>query len=138
MEQKKGKKADNNEVLNQLLMAVTMLTKEVADLKAKQAAAPTAPKKEKAKKGEPRPDVWYHIKGFPSEKRPPQCLRVFRVIAQAAPAGGKMTEVDIWNALMGPDNKLGPWNYSQDPFYIFKYYRAPMIEGEYIQGPFNS
>lgn len=140
----KGKKmSKQDEMLAQLVALVGDLSAQVASLKANQAATPTA-KKAKSEKGAPRPDVYYVIKGFPSEKRPPQCLKVYRAIAQAAPEGGRMTETDIWNALMDgnhPSTKanknVGSWNYAQTPYYIFKYYRADMINAEYVSGPFD-
>jgi hypothetical protein len=133
----KKKMGKQDELLAKLLEAVGHLTDEVAELKARPTlVAPPAARK-KSEKGQPRPTVYYVLKGFPTEKRPPQCLRVMRALAQAAPEGGKMTEVEVWNALMGPGNKLGPWNYQQSPFYIFKYYRADMIDAGYVVGPFD-
>jgi len=140
----KKKMGKQDELLAKLLEAVGHLTDEVAELKARPTlvAAPAARKK--SEKGQPRPTVYYVLKGFPTEKRPPQCLRVMRALAQAAPEGGKMTELDIWNTLMAesfpslkPNPSLGPWNYVQDPFYIFRYYKLQMIEGDYLLGPFQ-
>jgi hypothetical protein len=69
---------------------------------------------------------------------------VFRAIAQAAPADGRMTEMEVWNALMSEpfpseraSKSVGSWNYRQTPFYIFRYYRKDMINAEYIKGPFD-
>lgn len=146
---KKGKKVakptNSEELLQKLLDTISSLSKEVADLKARPAEVATvAPKRSKANKGAPRPFIYYTLRGYPTEKRPPQCLRVMRALAQAAPEGGKMTELDIWNALMAepfPSQKahpsLGPWNYVQDPFYIFRYYKLQMIDGDYLLGPFQ-
>lgn len=131
----KAVKPKKEDTMAQLIALVGDLAKQVADLKA-QRVAPAAPKRDH-KKGEPRPNVWYEIKGYPNENFPLQCLRVMRCIAQATPEDRKMTETQIWEALMGEDSKLGPWSYRQDPFYIFKYYRAKMIDGEYVRGPFN-
>lgn len=149
---KKVKKDTRDELLEKLIGLVGSLQQEVAELKARPTASVVErPKKTKSEKGAPRPNVYYVISGFPSEKRPPQCIRVFRAIAQAAPApaegakGSRMTEMDIWNALMAepfpstkPNPRLGAWNHVQTPFYIFKYYRADMIDAEYVQGPFDA
>lgn len=143
--EKGGKMSSKDELLMKLVDLVGDLQAEVRELKQQRHAAPARVAKPKSEKGQPRPHVYYVIKGFPSEKRPPQCLRVFRALAQAAPEGGRMTEMDVWNALMDgqfPSTKananVGAWNYSQTPFYIFKYYRADMIDAEYVQGPFDA
>ena len=137
----------SDEVLEKLLALVGNLTQEVAALKARPAQAVSlvaSPKKSKAEKGAPREDVYYVINGFPTEKFPPQCLKVFRAIAQACGENHRMNEVEVWNALMDgahPSEKasksVGSWNYRQTPFYIFKYYRGVMVSAEYIAGPFD-
>ncbi len=134
-----------DEKMARLLEIVGALTAEITVLKQRPAAVSVAAvRKPKSEKGAPRASVYYLVKGFPSEKRPPQCLRVYRAIAQAAPEDGRMTEMDVWNALMDgefPSTKanarLGAWNHVQTPFYIFKYYRQDMIAAEYVQGPFD-
>ena len=147
VESKKEKKMSKDEMMMALIQQMTALTQKVAELESRPATAAAAPaaRKPKSEKGAPRPDVFYVIKGFPSEKFPPQCLKVYRAIAQATPESGKMTEVDIWNALMveaHPSTKasksVGSWNYRQTPFYIFKYYRQDMIAAEYVLGPFDA
>ncbi len=130
------KKTKKDETIEQLAAQVAALTQTVAELLATRASAPV-PAKSAHKKGTPRPDVFYVIKGYPTEKFPPQCLKVMRTLAQAAPEGGKMSEVQVWEALMGEGNKLGAWNYRQDPFHIFKYYKNPMSDGEYLRGPLS-
>lgn len=128
--------AKNDDKIAELLALVGNLSAQVEEMK----AARVAPEVEKrsSKKGTPRLHVFYELLGYPKEKFPPQCLRVMRCLAQAAPEGGKMTEVEVWDALMGEKSTIGPWHYRQDPFYIFKYYRAQMIDGDYLRGPFQS
>ena len=127
------KKSKNEQLMEQLLTELQSVRAELAEVKAKQAAGSKTSGKDR-----PRPGVWYEIKGFPSEKHPPQCIRVMRCLYTTAPEGPKkMSEMDVFNALMGPDTNLGAWNYRQTPFHIFKYYHVPMISGEYLTGPHN-
>ncbi len=130
MENEKKKKL----TVEDLMAVIEGLKTQIAELSTTRTAAPAA---KTTKKGEPRPHVHYVLKGFPTEKYPPQCLRVMKCLAQAAPEGGKMTETEIWDALMGEGNKLGTWNYRQTPFHIFKYYHNPMVDGDYLRGPFQ-
>lgn len=150
--EQKGKKMTKQEkqdmMLEQLLGLVTTLAHKVTELETRQVApvatAGTTAKKSKNEKGAPRPDVYYVVKGYPSENRPPQCLKVFRAIAQACPADGKMTEMQVWDALMAEkfpaevaSKNVGSWNYRQTPFYIFRYYRKDMINAGFVLGPFD-
>ena len=145
---KVSKKSQEIELIEKMLAALSVLTNKVAELEARPltavSAREAAPKKSKAEKGAPRPDVYYVIKGYASEGRPPQFLKVSRALAQAAPENGKLTEMEVWNALMDgphpsekPNKSVGSWSYRQTPFYIFKYYRAQMLSAEYVLGPFN-
>lgn len=131
-------KMTNTEMMKLLLGKLEQLSTEVATLKAERASGPIE-SKPKGKKGDPRPDIHYVIAGRPTADAqiPPQYRRVINCLAQAAPEGGRMTEVEVWNALMGEASKLGAWSYRQDAFYIFKYYRAKMIESGYVKGPFD-
>lgn len=143
-------KVDKDALLRQLVEKVGELSQQVAELKQGRSAPATRQARPKSEKGQPRPNVYYVVRGFPSDKRPPQCIRVYRALAQAAPAPAegeqhsRMTELDVWNALMAepfpstkPNPRLGAWNHVQTPYYIFKYYRADMINAEFVAGPFD-
>jgi hypothetical protein len=137
------KKTKQAEQIEQLLAVVKSLSAQVAELTAKPAAS-EKPKRTSSEKGSPRVGVYYVIKGYPTDKRPPQCIKAMRALAQAAPEGGRMTEMEIWNALMAEpfpsttaSKSVGVWNYVQTPFHIFKYYKGPMVDAEYLLGPFD-
>lgn len=132
----------SEQMIERLLLVVSNLAGEVAALKAAKPVATAAAKKPKSEKGQPRPNTYYVVKGYPTEKFAPQCLMVMKAIAQASPVDGKMTEIDIWNALMAEQfpstkPKVANWNYKQTPYYAFKYYFQPLADGSYVSGPFN-
>ena len=134
-----AKKAKKEEPVDPMVAA---LLEEIRSLRADVNALKSQPNvvsvaKKVSVKGQPRPNVKYKLLGYPSEGFPPQCLRVMRCLAQSAPEGGEMNEVQIYDALMGPDSTLGAWNYNQTPYHIFKYYSPQMRGADFMRGPFN-
>lgn len=134
---KKSKPMSLPEQLAVLVEAVTRLSEKVEVLESGASVRPATEASKsgvargKGEKGQPRANVWYQINNYPEKGHQPQCLLIYRAIAQACPESRRMTEVEIANVVA----KVTPWPYRQTQFHIFKYYRPKMIDGGYISEP---
>ena len=127
----KTPKAPQRDLLAELLSQVTLLTSELATVKAKLADAPVKEKKE-SKKGQPREGVYYVVLGVPAPEKktfPPQAITCMKILSRATDPT-HVTEAEAMRLLEENKRLLVT---RQDSWHVFCYYRAKLIAGDYLK-----
>lgn len=108
------------------------LLEQVAQLRAELEVLKQQPKgKAKREKGQPRPDVYYVLRGVPSQGVPPQAIACARILSAASDVN-HITEAEAMK-LIDDAAVAGKLKTTQEPWRIFQYYRARLIEADYLQ-----
>ncbi len=113
-----------------LLEQVAALAAELTELKKQQQPVPAAIAK-KNDKGQPRQDVYYVLLGVPSQGLPPQAIACARILAMAMDVN-HIPESEAME-LIATAKQSGKLRTQQEAWHIFQYYRARLIEGDFLK-----
>jgi hypothetical protein len=113
-----------------LLDQIANLGEQIAEIRARQQVQQPVVGRKKTK-GQPRPDVYYVLSGVPSQGLPPQAIACARILATAKDTN-HIPEEEAMD-LIESAKAAGRLHTTQDAWHIFQYYRAKLIEGNYLR-----
>ncbi len=113
--------------MSDLIARIEELKLELDGLKQQPAAKQSVALQQK---GGPRPDVYYVLLAVPDKGLPPQAIVCARVLSAAADAK-HIPEAEAM-ALIEAAKASGRLRTKQGAWHIFQYYRAKLIEGNYL------
>jgi citrate synthase len=120
-------KPKKDDIQQMMLDELAALRLKVEQLTQQQQQQPARAKREK---GQPRADVYYVLLGVPSKDVPPQAMAVARALA-TAPDTNHITEAEAMD-LIEAYKTTGKLKTIQPAWRIFQYYRADLINGDYL------
>lgn len=114
-----------------LLEQIAKLTERLGALEQQQQQPPAAKTARKRERGAARPEVYYVLLGVPSQGLPPQAMACARILATAADTNN-IPESEAME-LIEAGKQSGKLKTGQDSWHIFQYYRARLIEGDFLR-----